>query len=242
MARREPEQAAPLPAAAPAPAELTVDELVAQVELIQEAMKRVMRDGEHYGVIPGTQKPTLLKPGAEKLTRLFQLAPEYEEAGSVHQKGFIAYRIRCVLTHIPSGRKVGEGMGSCNSRERKYASQDAWNIDNTLLKMACKRALVAAVLVATAASDIFTQDREDSAPVRSSSGEADKPVLKSQHSKLAVVLQKLEETVPREDGKSWEDRSREFAKELFGKDSRADLTRGEMSMLIEAVQDDGVPF
>jgi hypothetical protein len=34
-------------------------------------------------------------------------------------------------------------------------------MDNTIMKMACKRALVAATLNATAASDIFTQDVED---------------------------------------------------------------------------------
>jgi hypothetical protein len=31
-----------------------------------------------YGVIPGTKKPTLLKPGSEKLCRLFSLRPSYE--------------------------------------------------------------------------------------------------------------------------------------------------------------------
>ena len=39
--------------------------------------------------------------------------------------------------------------------------QDPWDIQNTIYKMACKRAMVAAVLNATAASDIFTQDIED---------------------------------------------------------------------------------
>lgn len=36
-----------------------------------------------------------------------------------------------------------------------------WDIQNTLYKMACKRALIAAVLNGTAASDIFTQDLEE---------------------------------------------------------------------------------
>ena len=31
-----------------------------------------------YGIIPGTVKPTLLKPGAEKICMLFGLTPQYE--------------------------------------------------------------------------------------------------------------------------------------------------------------------
>ena len=37
-----------------------------------------MRKDIDFGVIPGTRKPTLLKPGAEKLCRLFSLRPGYE--------------------------------------------------------------------------------------------------------------------------------------------------------------------
>lgn len=40
-------------------------------------------------------------------------------------------------------------------------NENPWDQQNTIYKMACKRALVAAVLNGTAASDIFTQDVED---------------------------------------------------------------------------------
>jgi hypothetical protein len=51
----------------------------------------------------------------------------------------------------------------------RIASQETGRVENenlpdtynTVLKMACKRALVAAVLNGTAASDIFTQDLDD---------------------------------------------------------------------------------
>ena len=47
---------------------LTVDEAVELVDQKREFMKRVMRENEHYGVIPGTKgKPSLFKPGAELL-------------------------------------------------------------------------------------------------------------------------------------------------------------------------------
>lgn len=47
------------------------------------------------------------------------------------------------------------------AKYEKVENDNAFNIDNTITKMACKRALVAATLNATAASDIFTQDLED---------------------------------------------------------------------------------
>lgn len=66
-------------------------------------------------------------------------------------------------------RKRGFGAKKVNGDWRwvRYTdSQKSENPDiadtyNTVLKMACKRALVSAVLNATAASDIFTQDVED---------------------------------------------------------------------------------
>ena len=46
----------------------------------------------------------------------------------------------------------------------KIPNPDLADIENTILKMADKRALVAATLIATGCSDIFTQDAEDLAP------------------------------------------------------------------------------
>ncbi len=46
----------------------SVQQVLGQVALIQQIMAAAMKDGEHYGRIPGCgDKPTLLKPGAEKL-------------------------------------------------------------------------------------------------------------------------------------------------------------------------------
>ena len=175
---------------------MTAGEVRKQVNLIQEVMEAVMKKDEHYGIIPGCKKPSLFKPGAEKLCMTFRLSPDYEElSGTREEDNFISYKIKCSLIYIPTGEMVGHGLGACNSKEKKYKERsvylnrataeekaigreeekksqsgnykvimvpvDPWEIQNTLYKMACKRALIAAVLNATAASDCFNQDIED---------------------------------------------------------------------------------
>lgn len=100
--------------------ELSIDSLIAQVAKVQEAMKAVMKSGEHYGIIPGTEKPTLLKPGAEKLCLLFRLDPQYQITRTDHDDGHLEYEVICTLYHIPTGQRVGSGVGFCSSRESKY--------------------------------------------------------------------------------------------------------------------------
>jgi hypothetical protein len=200
--------------------EISVDDVVAQRDKIKQVMQRVMQDGSHYGRIPGINKPTLLKAGAEVLTTTFRLAPSYQSERAFYDSGHLTVSSKCILTHAPSGLVLGEGEGICSTRESKYAwrnaerfcpncgvaaiikgkaqygggwlcwkkkdgcgqkfedgdpaieSQNAGKIENpdlpdtwnTVQKMANKRALVAAVLNCTAASDIFTQDVEDGQP------------------------------------------------------------------------------
>jgi predicted RNA-binding Zn-ribbon protein involved in translation (DUF1610 family) len=192
-----------------------------QVNLIQDVMKNVMKKGEHYGIIPGCDKPSLLKPGAEKLSLTFRLSPTYvikqSELPGMHRE----YNVVCTLTHIPTGKVLGEGVGSCSTMESKFRfrkvervcpkcgkeaiikgkkeygggfvcfkkkggcgekfkeddpqilSQKEGKAEyenpadyyNTVLKMAKKRAHVDAILTAVGASDIFTQDVEENAPI-----------------------------------------------------------------------------
>lgn len=100
---------------------LGVNDILAQVKLIQEVMTRVMTDGEHYGVIPGTgTKKTLLQPGAQKLTMTFRLAPEYELQETNLPREHKEYRVICTLKSIQTGNFVGQGVGCCSTMESKY--------------------------------------------------------------------------------------------------------------------------
>lgn len=187
----------------------------------------MMVKDKDFGAVPGTDKPTLLKPGAEKLVSFFGYAPVFvpehivENFGDDGSEPLFFYRYRCELYR--SGSLVGSGIGSCNSRESKYRyrngervcpecnkpaitrskfpprdnpnAEPGWycyakkggcgaqfdatdkrivgqivgkvpnpdiaDLVNTVDKMAQKRALIAATLIAVNASEFFTQDVED---------------------------------------------------------------------------------
>ena len=98
---------------------LTAKQVKGRVQLIQEVMESVMKEGVHYGVIPGTDKPSLLKAGAEVLCMTFRIAvnPQIEDLSTSDE---IRYRIRCIGTHQGDGTVVGAGIGECSSNEEKY--------------------------------------------------------------------------------------------------------------------------
>jgi hypothetical protein len=103
---------------------LTAPQIQQQVNLIQEVMKAVMKDGEHYGKIPGCgDKPSLLKPGAEKLMFTFRLVadPEVEVFELYHPtvQGHREYRVKVKISSI-NGTYMGGGVGSCSTMESKY--------------------------------------------------------------------------------------------------------------------------
>jgi hypothetical protein len=219
---------------------MSIELAVERYSAVTEFVSRVLRRDVDYGRIPGTEKLTLLKPGAEKLTTFFGLSTSFQLieriedwTGAGHDgEPFFYYLYRCQLRR--GDLLVAEADGSCNSRETKYRWREAqrvcpacsqaaiikgreeygggwvcfkkrggcgakfrdgdeqiesqqtgrvFNPDiadqvNTIQKMAQKRSLVGAVLLAVNASEFFTQDVEDmyfnaTTVARESSGEAD---------------------------------------------------------------------
>lgn len=134
---------------------------ISKITQFQKVVQSQLMQNHDYGVIPGTPKPTLLKPGAEKIIMLLGLRSEFDIVDSTRDfdKGFFQYQVKCKLYR--GDMLVTEGLGSCNNRERKYIKMDPYTMDNTVLKMAKKRALVDAALLVGSLSDIFTQDLED---------------------------------------------------------------------------------
>lgn len=119
-----------------------------------------------YAVIPGTPKPSLLKPGAEKILLLFKLGFRFEIMSEVVDfvEGTVSFMVRCIVFRKDDGGQVGESIGYCTNKEKKYMRLQAADSVNTVLKMSQKRALVGAAIAATGASDYFSQDMEDDGP------------------------------------------------------------------------------
>jgi hypothetical protein len=144
-------------------------------------MRSIMKDGTHYGTLPGMPKPSLWKAGAEVLCLTFQLSPMLEsrvtvddpEAEWAYQgrrrdgvevsgtcRGYFEVEAVCTIFGV-TGDALSRCSARCNNRETHYRNLGMFDLRNTILKMAEKRAFVSAVLMAAGASDLFTQDLED---------------------------------------------------------------------------------
>lgn len=206
------------------------------IRQFQTLVHQLLIKDQDYGVIPGTTKPTLLKPGAEKMVKLLGLADTYEILASVEDwdKPLFRYIVRCKLQSVRTGGTVvAEGMGECNSYETKYRWRWVFESDlptgvdkntlvrkervsknngrryityqlpndeiysqvNTILKMACKRALVAAALSAGRLSEIFTQDMEDITPEQDEPNayEAPRPQTPQQQRPAAAAVGRMQQ-------------------------------------------------
>lgn len=132
-----------------------------KIAQFQQLVQNQLKQNHDYGIIPGTPKPTLLKPGAEKILMLMGLRSGFEIVDSARdfEKGFFQYQVKCYLYR--GDILITEGLGAANTKERKYLKQDPFTIDNTVLKIAKKRALIDATLLVASLSEVFTQDIED---------------------------------------------------------------------------------
>lgn len=141
---------------------LTVDEAKESDDEMSRFIDEVLVSGVDYGIVPHTSKPTLLKPGAEKILNFLGLIARTEVANRIEDIGAGYFAYECKVYVIDRDGVVrGEGVGITNSKEGKYAKSTGFAVQNTILKMAKKRALVDATLNVGAISGRFTQDVED---------------------------------------------------------------------------------
>lgn len=184
---RRPSQVSLLRPIAPA-----AEVIVAQNET-RELISKALQKGRDFGEIPGTNKPTLFKAGAERIILAFGCFARFrtieseidhdrevkylkksknwrnahkgdrsftwkEEAGA--SLGLYRYVVECEIVDRNTDQVVGSFIGSCSSMESKYIDRPR-DVENTIIKMAEKRALVGAGLTTFGLSDQFTQDVED---------------------------------------------------------------------------------
>jgi len=128
-------------------------------------IRSALVDGVDYGAVPlrrgGFSKPSLRKPGAEKIcgmlgvTATFPTLKDYE-AAALDNRELSLIILRCHLVSA-DGQIVADGVGA------RSVEQDQGDI-NKALKMAAKSAMIDACLRMAGLSEIFTQDLEDMPP------------------------------------------------------------------------------
>lgn len=119
-----------------------LNEMKQKLDLVQKFFKDVMVKDVDYGVIPGTQKPSLYKPGAEKLCELYNFAiviAEKDEEKDL-QTGYYRAKLVIRLVHRGTGALVAEGTGEANVYESKYRWR--WVYERDLPKGIDKESLV----------------------------------------------------------------------------------------------------
>jgi hypothetical protein len=105
---------------------LSIDQAVQRRDQMVTFVRRILVKDIDFGAIPGTDKPTLLKPGAEKLCTFFGLTKRFtilerveDWTGKDHGgEPFFYYLYRCQL--LRGDRLIAESDGSANSFESKY--------------------------------------------------------------------------------------------------------------------------
>ncbi len=87
-----------------------------------------LREDVDYGKVPGTDKPTLLQPGAQKIAQFYACAVRpivtYRECNP--DIGYLYVEVTCQLLNFQTGQVVGEGIGNCSSYESRYRWRREW--------------------------------------------------------------------------------------------------------------------
>ena len=133
-----------------------------RLRAMMDFVKANLKKGQDYMSIGGS-KPTLLKSGAEKMNILMGYAATYEKTKEIMNPNDNTYivEVKCTLRHIKSNSIVAEGLASCNNKEKARQHLSFYDSINPVLKIAEKRAYVAATLNANALSQFYSQDLED---------------------------------------------------------------------------------
>ncbi len=221
----------------------TLSETLRKIGDFQGLIRSQLVEGQDYGVIPGCgSKPTLLKPGAEKITMLLGLRSRYEVLRQEEnfEQGFFFYLVKASLISA-AGEIVAEGLGSCNTMESRFRRrdgswQDPYSGANVALKMARKRALVDAALTVGSLSNLFTQDIEDMAmPSRHGAARSteQQTIQCSEAQRKKIFAASRAKDLP-------DDVLKAHMQKHYGTDSTRALSRAQASDLIDWIESDDV--
>lgn len=115
---------------------ITVKAALEAYQAKKDLISNILKENVDYGVVPGTEKATLLKPGAEKVCSFFGLHPIIVDSevvedwtGKDHDgEPFFFYRRTCNLYR--GDTLIASMGGSCNSWEKKFRYR--WVYENAI--------------------------------------------------------------------------------------------------------------
>ncbi len=105
------------------PVQSAVAETLASITAFQDLVRSSLNDPHDFTKLPGTDRFTLLKPGAEKIVKLVACADLYEIVEQITDwdRPLFAYTVKCRLVSMRDQSVVwSEGLGECNTHEPKY--------------------------------------------------------------------------------------------------------------------------
>ena len=214
---------------------LTVEEAKQFNSEMDRFIDECLVSGVDYGVIPHCQKPTLLKSGAEKIAIFLGLIFRTEVVSRLEDFSTGVFAYQCKVYGIDvDGIVRGEGVATANSKESKYIKSSGYSVQNVILKMCKKRALVDCILNIGGLSSKFTQDIEDmdlsqeqvgkSPDELKSQAKTPRPATKKQIQYLQQLMQQHGNT---------EESMNRYVKQAYGVDDYKKITGVQCSELIE---------
>jgi hypothetical protein len=149
--------------------QVSVDQMLTWYNDFKKFVVSILKERVDYGKVPLNKEQTrwskeiLFKPGAEKLRMAYGLSLDMQciERIEDRKEGYCDYTFKYIA--YKNGYKVAEAEGSANNKEKGAQNQyqTMFDVKNSVLKKAQKRAYVACILQATGASEFFTQDLEE---------------------------------------------------------------------------------
>jgi len=105
---------------------ISVDDARRAYQIKKDLINAILKEGVDYGIIPGSIKPSLLKPGAEKINSFFGLSTRLTDEEVVNDwtgadhggEPFFFYKRNCSV--YKGNTLIASASGSCNSMEKKY--------------------------------------------------------------------------------------------------------------------------
>lgn len=110
------------------PTQSAVAGTLASIEAFQTLVKKRLKAPRDYAKLPGTERFTLLKPGAEKIVKLITCADTYVVLDEITDwdRPLFAYTVKCRLVSMRDQSVIwSEGLGECNTHEPKYRYRTA---------------------------------------------------------------------------------------------------------------------